>query len=412
MEIALVPLVSPVHDEEIIDDTLRDFMKELEEFNFQEVSINQLDKLENYDLTLIYVKSGGTENIFKGIYEKLPDPVFILSTDLHNSLAASMEILSFIKDRRGGGEIIHGAPEIVKKRIREVLLFSLTRKRLNSTKIGVIGEPSDWLIGSMVDYNRVKDIMGCDVISISIQELISLYEEVDIKRAQRLAHDFGSKARSWVENDGEDIIQASCVYLALKKIVNRYKLNAITLRCFDLLDSLETTGCLALSWLNNEGIISGCEGDLPTTISMLLVYYLTGQLSFMSNPVSIEHNNNTVNFAHCTIATDMIKEYTIRSHFESGIGAAIQGELVEGPVTLFKLGGKKLDKYVIKEGRILENLNNCGSCRTQIKVKIFTNLDYFLNNPIGNHHLIIPGQHSKELSNYFRLSSNYWFPCY
>lgn len=42
------------------------------------------------------------------------------------------------------------------------------------------------------------------------------------------------------------------IYAALKSLVAEYDLSGLTLRCFDLLDALGNTGCLALALLNSE----------------------------------------------------------------------------------------------------------------------------------------------------------------
>ncbi|MCP6606349.1 hypothetical protein NL500_29585, partial [Klebsiella pneumoniae] len=73
------------------------------------------------------------------------------------------------------------------------------------------------------------------------------------------------------------------VYGACRRIVDRYALDAITLRCFDLLEPACITGCLALGILNAEGIWAACEGDSRSLVSMVVIGELTGQSVFMAN---------------------------------------------------------------------------------------------------------------------------------
>lgn len=52
---------------------------------------------------------------------------------------------------------------------------------------------------------------------------------------------------------------------------------------------------------------------------------------FMANPSSIDKNENTVDFAHCTsIGIFCKKSYTLPSHYESGIGIGVAAILSEG----------------------------------------------------------------------------------
>jgi L-fucose isomerase-like protein len=105
----------------------------------------------------------------------------------------------------------------------------------------------------------------------------------------------------------------------------------------------------------------------------------------------------------------MINNYKIRSHFESGIGLGIEGTLPEGKVTLFRIGGKELDKIWTAEGSIVISEHQENLCRTQAAVKLDdpSSLDGLLRNPLGNHLLLMYGSHSKELNDFKMFIENY-----
>lgn len=85
-----------------------------------------------------------------------------------------------------------------------------------------------------------------------------------------------------------ELTKAFKFYLALKDIVKERKLNYVSVRCFDIIAPLKTTGCIALSRLNDEGIIAGCEGDLPSTLSMAVLYKVTKEsLSWQISHISL-----------------------------------------------------------------------------------------------------------------------------
>ena len=151
---------------------------------------------------------------------------------------------------------------------------------------------------------------------------------------------------------------------------------------------------------NNEDVISSCEGDCQAVFSMLLLNLLTGSKSFMANTAYIDIEKNDIVFAHCTIPTDMTEKYILRNHFESRIGVGIQGIVEEGPVTVFKCGGSKLDKYFVSSGQLVGNLEDDNMCRTQLKLHLNSDADYFLKNPLANHHLVVKGDHSKIINRF------------
>ena len=84
----------------------------------------------------------------------------------------------------------------------------------------------------------------------------------------------------------------------------------------------ENTGCLALSLLNDEGIPAGCEGDLQSIMTLLMVKELIGKPGFMANPSFVDLARNEVLLAHCSIPTKMAEEFIIRNHFETESGIA------------------------------------------------------------------------------------------
>ena len=145
--------------------------------------------------------------------------------------------------------------------------------------------------------------------------------------------------------------------------------------------------CLALARLSDEGIISGCEGDIPSLWSLMVAHALTGRPAFMANPSSSNPADATVDFAHCTIPISMTSSYTLPSHFESGIGIGIAGILAEGPCKILKIGGPLLDKAFRAEGCIVCNTRIPERCRTQIRFQFPSRADFarFMSNRLGNH---------------------------
>jgi L-fucose isomerase-like protein len=125
-------------------------------------------------------------------------------------------------------------------------------------------------------------------------------------------------------------------------------LQGLTIRCFDLLTAVHNTGCLALARLNSEGLVAGCEGDVPAMLSMMIARSLLGVSGFQANPARIDPESGEMLFAHCTIPFNLVERYEYDTHFESGIGVGIHGEFPEGPVTVFKLSGR-MDRFFVSE---------------------------------------------------------------
>lgn len=378
MPIALFSIASSLHGNlpAIGEDAfIEDIQRELgERFAVKDGFTDYYDCPEK----LIYIRTGGSEEFFKAL--DLKGDIRLLTSGKENSLAAAMEILSYVNSRGGRGEILHGSPAEIASRLRPSAASSVaddgmswirplpTGLRLDGVRIGVIGAPSDWLIASGVDYSKACSRLGVEMVDIPIEELVD-----EIKKSDCDLHSFqGSEA----------------VYEALKIIAAKYALNALTLRCFDLLSLVGNTGCLALARLNSEGIVSSCEGDIPALITMLIASKLTGCPGFQCNLSRI--SGDELLFAHCTVPLSMVESYTYTTHFESGIGTAIKAELPLGKVTIFKVA-PDLERMALIPAELVRNQSESGLCRTQVIVKVSGAAGYFLKESLANHHIIVPG---------------------
>ena len=392
MELGLITIMSALHDITSIENSHYELISGLKKYF--SVKFITPSEAKYVDIPIVFVASGGTEEMFRKIYDELPQPILLLNDGLHNSLAASMEIQSWVKGVGGKSEIFHGSSEYIRNRINSAYKIISTAKKLKKSTIGVIGFPSPWLISSNVDYMKAKSKWGITYKNIELEVLSQLIPNISVDMAREVAKQFIQNSCGIKEANDEDVLEAAKIYLALKELYTRNNLDAATLKCFDILDKHKTTGCLALSLLNDESLISGCEGDCQSVFSMYISKLLTGEIPFIANPAMIDIDSNEIILAHCTLATSIAEKYTIRNHFESRIGIGIQGEIRKGPITLFKCGGSDLSKYFVSKGEIIENLDNPNMCRTQIKVRLEEDVNYFFNNPIANHHIVIRGDYA------------------
>ena len=372
----------------------RDLVKELAERTGLDIDFISLDDALSQDMVLVFIGGGGTEGMFKAVMDRLPRPVLLLTTGKNNSLAASMEILSYLVQNKIKGEIIHGSAEKMAARIGLLAKVFAAKKKISSMRLGSVGKPSDWLISSDVDAAESKKRNGIEIVDIPMEEF---FAEIAKKEYIPNAYTDRIKAFNWHPEDTELCCQ---IYGALKRLVKKYDLDGVTVRCFDLLGPVRGTGCLALAVLNAEGVYAGCEGDMPALISMAVIGELTGQPCFMANPSRIE--DDSIIFAHCTLPLNMPEKIELMTHFESGLGVAFRGTIPAGPVTVFKTSGL-LDRFFVRSAELSENLTERNLCRTQIRIEMDPeDFSYFLTRSIGNHHIIVTGDHEELVEEFFR----------
>lgn len=390
--IAIYTLTSELHDEGAVAAVTHEFLTSLH--IKYDMRGSDYSDYGSHALDLIYVRTGGTEGIFLRLLPQLQlqsqKPFYLLTSGKSNSLAAAMEILSYLNQQEFKGEIIHGNNDYIHDRITILSKANEARQQLRGIRLGIIGQPSDWLISSHADKDKVSQRLGITLVDIPMQELLDA-----IAAAPANNHKTEQAVNDAIR---QSLPVANQIYEALKIIVERYRLSGFTLRCFDLLSAVHNTGCMALARLNAEGIVAGCEGDVPALLSMTIVNALIGISGFQANPSSINPENGTMTFAHCTIPLNMVERYELDTHFESGIGVGIRGYMAAGPVTIFKVSGD-LQRSFITEGELVCNESKPDLCRTQLVIRLTNPADaaYFLTHPIGNHHIILPGHHKKLL---------------
>ncbi|OPZ34469.1 MAG: hypothetical protein BWY98_01063 [Tenericutes bacterium ADurb.BinA155] len=351
-------------------------------------------------LNLFFIETGGSEIYFKDLYTHYPQPYYLLVQGERNSLAAALEILSFLHEKNLEGHIIMGTPSEIHHQLDVYTKVYEAKLALKGTRLGVIGTPSDWLIASDVDYKTAKQIFGIELVNIPMKELMNLISAHMIADEESLAK-FMKKTRRT-----EDLRESFYIHAALKELVKKYKLSGFTLRCFDLVKKLQETSCLAFGLLNAEGIVAACEGDVPSLITMYVLKTLTGQSVFMANPARIYPETKEAIYAHCTCPFDMITSYTLPTHFESNMGFGIQGTFKKSPITAAKMKADLRDIQVYS-GQIIDNLHEAHLCRSQIHVKFKQPIDALVQEPFGNHLLFTYGDYEELLYAFWRLEQHW-----
>ena len=356
--------------------------------------------------TMVLVGSGGVEEMVKANIDRLPPYVVLIADGLKNSLAASLEILSWMRLEGRNGRVLHGPVDFIMHGIDDYASANEAVSRLQGKRVGVVGKPSGWLIASNVDYATMHERWGIEMVDVPLDEVVKGYEAIGNDEVQDITDDFICKAVDVKEPSRDEVVKAMRLYRSIKNIVERYHLDAFTLNCFDLIPTTHTTGCVALALLNQESIPAGCEGDEQTLLTMLAVQAATGEMTFMANPSKILDNaTHEMVFAHCTIAPAMTDRYIVRDHYESLSGVAVEGIFEPTDVTVVKCGGRSMERCFISRARLLECTTNPNMCRTQLHLRLDEPLDYFLERSIGNHHVIVRGNHVERLSATFRMLS-------
>ena len=159
----------------------------------------------------------------------------------------------------------------------------------------------------------------------------------------------------------------------------------------------ETTACLPLSLLNDEGYLAFCESDFVVIPSGVLLHYISGKPVFLNDPTY--PHDQTVTLAHCTAPRKMdgkhLERAKIMTHFESDYGAAPKVEMRLGQKVTNLVPDFASRKWVGFSGVIVGN-PFLDICRSQIDVRIDGDAAALLQEMKGFHWMTAYGLYLPE----------------
>jgi len=351
------------------------------------------ENLASEPLPALLLLTGGTEAAVLSAVENVARPLLVLSHSTHNALPAALETVAALHARGHKAQLVH-LEDSSARVLRELLLVRDLARALMHHRVGLIGGVSPWLVASSPGRDVLQRKLGLHVLELQLSELVD-----------RLP----LSAPILPEGEGEDVgdedrADAARVMTALEELLSSHGLTAVSLACFGLLQH-KLTACWALSSLADRGIPAGCEGDLPGLIGLIAAQELAGRPGFLANPADIDTSHGRITLAHCTVPLSLAHTHRLRTHFESGLGLAVEAKLLPGPYTLARFGGRSLEHSFFVDGSVLSSQGSKEDlCRTQAVFKVPRGAaQRLLHTPLGNHHVLIPGHWRRVLESFHEL---------
>lgn len=179
MNLYLITFQSSLNRIESVYDCHKDLFVEIEKFfTLHLVPYTEAASIPADAYRMAFIASGGVEKMVTQHFELLPYPIHLLTDGQQNSLAASLEIATWIRSKGMKVHIIHGTiPNMVKQLIDHHKAFAAQRE-VRGKRIGVVGYSSPWLVASNVDYLLAKRRWGIEFIDIPMEEVYCLFYQI------------------------------------------------------------------------------------------------------------------------------------------------------------------------------------------------------------------------------------------
>lgn len=208
--------------------------------------------------------------------------------------------------------------------------------QLRRARIGFGGYRPAGMTDVSANEIGLKKSIGPRIVSLDMPRLLDRAKGIpddDVRaRWQLVVQQSGCCKVSAV--DGFDALK---FYVAVKELVDRHRLDALTVGCYPYLMGRP---CLAASLLADEGVPLGCEGDVNGAVGQLLLTRLTGRPTHNTDWLE-PLEDGTVVFTHCGSGSFSLAERSgdvtlspVRL-MDQGVCATFPAK--PGPVTLVSL---------------------------------------------------------------------------
>jgi hypothetical protein len=277
-------------------------------------------------------------------------------------------------------------------------------KNTLSKKIVAIGGAAGWGKGGKTAPERTREQWKMELIDFPYKDLALRIQDARrnpamVGRCKRAAGDYLQAGGVSLQTTREFLDNAFVLTEVFKDVMREARTDAITINsCMGtIMPMSETTACMPLSLLNDEGYLAFCESDFVVIPSGILLHYISAKPVFLNDPTY--PHDGVVTLAHCTGPRKMDGKNSeparILTHFESDYGAAPKVEMKIGQACTNLVPDFASKKWVGFDGTIIGN-PSLDICRTQIDVRIHGDSTALLEEMKGFHWMTSYGSYLRE----------------
>jgi len=318
------------------------------------------------------------------------------------------------------------------RRILQYARAAWAKARMRNRRLATIGGKCMMMYQTQVNEFDWKRVFGVDFPQYDAVQVFKEMETIDEAQARQVAEAFLKRIDkvNWIAPNGEAmakdaVLSQARMYLAFKRLQKLYDIDFFANKCMPEMSAIPYgygyAACLATCMLNEDGIITACEADLPAAVSMYVLSLLTGQKVFFADIARLNKATGKLTFFNCGTAPismadrskgvelwpimgNIADEALPEEYFVGKMkGACISFVLENGrPVTLLRAGGNgdTLRFHVASATtapREIENEADIGNRWPGFGLLFKGDVEQFLSNTTGHHYSVVYGDCVDEL---------------
>lgn len=370
--------------------------------------INDITDLGSADLLLVYAAGGGMDRF--DMLNKTGKDIIIFCRHKSGPVYLWYEIISprYLRQHTDTLKVKGISENDIVIDSQDELLWRMRAlcglKNTVGSRILAIGGPGAWSQPLDVVMKVVGEKYRLDIQDVPYSDLGEIIAEA--KKDRSLVRNAGARAEEYLKDSGITLevdrkYVENCFVLEeiFIRLMNKFGCRAITVNnCMGtIMPIAETTACLTLSLLNDEGYLAFCESDFVVVPSGILMANISGKPSFLNDPTY--PHDNVITLAHCTAPRRMDGKKTeparILTHFESDYGAAPKVQMRLGQTVTNIMPDFSFERNVGLAGTIVDN-PMLDICRSQIDVRFECDSLKVAEQMPGFHWITTYGDYLKE----------------
>ncbi len=299
---------------------------------------------QNVDMLHALIISWSFDHYTVEIQQKVSRPVVIRAIPgiRSGSIVGSMQLNCVLADIEYPHRLFYGDISDQKTLIKTEVFARACgiQNKLKGARMAVIGRRTEGMTPTAVDEVEVLRLFGTRLLNYGLDELQEMAAKIPQADAEAAWASISSGAAK-VMSRTEHGIATARNYLVVKNMVRDLGLSAVTIGSYP---QCQGTMCVPIAWLNQEGVPTGCEGDVNSSICMLILSMLSGEPIHFGEMLELDPGHNALVTSHCGCGSPGLADkngYNLQPVRLANNGVCIRYAAKPGPVTYVNLVGRR-----------------------------------------------------------------------
>lgn len=249
--------------------------------------------------------------------------------------------------------------------------------------------------GVLLDHYELNDIFSTEVTEVEIKD-----------KKDKLLVTFAVSGITELQ-----LSKVAELSAKLKKFVDKNKLNALAIRCWpEFAGTYGISPCAAMSILQAEDYILGCEGDVEGTMSMLAHKAVGAETPFLADLSQVDLKEDSALMWHCGVAPcnlwDGKCERSLDTYFAGGKGVTADFVMKSGQVMVLRFdssAGKQRIFMQMGTGIPMEKLLRGTYVKVRFENHIKDVLDKVVYTGVAHHLSLVYGDYTKAFEIFAKI---------